>query len=62
VDEDGEMKPVIMGSYGIGVGRLLACLAEKYNDEFGLALPVSVAPFEALITAVSKNADTESAG
>ncbi len=59
VDEDGEMKPVIMGSYGIGVGRLLACLAEKYNDEFGLALPVSVAPFEALITAVSKNADTK---
>ena len=45
-DEKGEQKPVIMGSYGIGVGRLLACIAEEYNDEYGLMWPVSVAPYQ----------------
>jgi prolyl-tRNA synthetase len=34
-----------MGSYGIGVGRLLACVAEEYRDENGLKLPISVAPY-----------------
>jgi prolyl-tRNA synthetase len=34
-----------MGSYGIGSGRLLACIAEEYHDEFGLALPITVAPY-----------------
>lgn len=45
-DEDRETRPVIMGSYGIGVGRLLGCLAEHYHDEAGLTLPISVAPFQ----------------
>jgi prolyl-tRNA synthetase len=45
LDKDGEQKPVIMGSYGIGVGRLLACVAEEYNDEHGLTWPVTVAPY-----------------
>jgi prolyl-tRNA synthetase len=36
----------VMGSYGIGVGRLLACLAEAYRDDRGLKLPVTVAPFD----------------
>jgi prolyl-tRNA synthetase len=34
-----------MGSYGIGVGRLLACLAEEHHDEHGLCWPESVAPY-----------------
>jgi prolyl-tRNA synthetase len=34
-----------MGSYGIGVGRLLACVAEAYNDADGLCWPVTVAPY-----------------
>ena len=45
LDEDGSTKPVIMGSYGIGVGRLLACVAEEHHDEKGLTWPVSVAPY-----------------
>ncbi len=45
-DENGEMKPVIMGSYGIGVGRLMACIAEEYNDDYGLLWPITVAPFQ----------------
>lgn len=46
LDKDGKSKPVIMGSYGIGVGRLLSCVAEKHNDENGLIWPISIAPFE----------------
>ena len=45
LDEKGERHPVIMGSYGIGVGRLLACVAEEYHDDNGLRLPISVAPY-----------------
>jgi prolyl-tRNA synthetase len=45
LDEDGLEKPVVMGSYGIGVGRLLACVAEEHHDEHGLVWPVSVAPY-----------------
>lgn len=45
-DANGEEKPVVMGSYGIGSGRLLASIAEEYNDEYGLIMPVSVAPYE----------------
>jgi len=45
LDRDGQQKPVIMGSYGIGVGRLLACIAEEHHDEHGLIWPVTVAPF-----------------
>ena len=60
-DEDGTRKPVIMGSYGIGVGRLLACIAEEHNDEAGLALPVSVAPYQVhLISLIKDTAVAES--
>jgi prolyl-tRNA synthetase len=38
-------KPVIMGSYGIGSGRLLASIAEEHHDDFGLTWPVTVAPY-----------------
>lgn len=45
-DSAGNEKPVLMGSYGIGLGRLMACIAEEYHDELGLAWPASVAPFQ----------------
>jgi prolyl-tRNA synthetase len=44
-DKDGNQKPVIMGSYGIGSGRLLACIAEEHHDNWGLIWPISVAPY-----------------
>ncbi|MGD0878531.1 MAG: proline--tRNA ligase [Anaerolineales bacterium] len=46
LDKDGQPRPVIMGSYGIGVGRLLACVAEEHHDEHGLIWPVTVAPYQ----------------
>jgi prolyl-tRNA synthetase len=45
LDRDGKSKPIIMGSYGIGVGRLLACVAEAHHDDHGLILPISIAPY-----------------
>jgi len=45
LDKDNTQKPVIMGSYGIGVGRLLACIAEEHHDEHGLKWPITVAPY-----------------
>ena len=56
-DENGQRKPVIMGSYGIGIGRLLACLCEEYNDESGLKLPIAVAPYQVHFISLIK--DTE---
>ena len=50
LDPDGNLKPIVMGSYGIGVGRLLACIAEEHHDERGLRLPVSIAPYPVHLT------------
>ncbi len=55
-DETGVRKPVIMGSYGIGVGRLLACLAENYHDDKGLVLPISVSPMQVHLVSLVKDA------
>ncbi len=54
-DENGVQKPVIMGCYGIGVGRLLACLCEEYNDEKGLCLPITVAPYQVHFVSLVKD-------
>jgi prolyl-tRNA synthetase len=45
-DEAGQAHPVVMGSYGIGVGRLLACIAEEHHDDYGLCWPISIAPYQ----------------
>jgi prolyl-tRNA synthetase len=45
-DESGAQHPLLMGSYGIGIGRLLACVAEEHHDDRGLTLPRSVAPVD----------------
>ena len=52
-DENGQIRPVIMGSYGIGVGRLLACIAEQHHDENGLCWPAEVAPYPVHLTLLS---------
>ena len=54
LDANGKAQPVVMGSYGIGVGRMLACIAEEYNDENGLIWPISVAPFQVHIVLLAK--------
>lgn len=56
LDEAGAQKPIVMGSYGIGVGRLLACIAEEHHDEKGLCWPVSVAPLPVHLVALAGRA------
>ncbi len=50
LDLNGEEQVPIMGSYGIGIGRALAAVAETHNDDRGLIWPVSIAPFEVVVT------------
>jgi prolyl-tRNA synthetase len=45
--EDGLRHPIVMGSYGIGVGRALACVVEAHHDAKGIAWPAAVAPYAA---------------
>jgi prolyl-tRNA synthetase len=52
LDQNGEKQYVIMGSYGIGSGRLLASVAEEYHDEEGLIWPISVAPYSIHLVAL----------
>jgi len=54
-DESGEQSPVVMGSYGIGVGRLFACIAEEHHDERGLTLPIAVAPYQVALVSVGSD-------
>ena len=49
LDADGAARTPIMGSYGIGIGRAMAAVAETHHDERGLCWPVAVAPFEAVV-------------
>jgi prolyl-tRNA synthetase len=46
VDEDGQERPLIMGSYGVGPARVMAALVEQGNDENGIVWPAAVAPYD----------------
>jgi prolyl-tRNA synthetase len=47
LDEDGQEKPLVMGSYGIGLARTMAAVVEQSHDENGIVWPRSVAPYDA---------------
>ena len=53
LNEAGEEVTVIMGSYGIGVERILAAAIELFHDGDGMALPPAIAPFDVVITPVN---------
>lgn len=55
LDENGKLVTVTMGSYGIGVTRILAIIAELNNDERGLIWPPAVAPFDVHVVATGKD-------
>nr|WP_217498658.1 proline--tRNA ligase [Leifsonia sp. C5G2] len=55
LDENGKLVTVTMGSYGIGVTRILAILAEENNDDRGLVWPESVAPFDVHVVATGRD-------
>lgn len=55
--EDGKPVRLTMGSYGVGVSRLVAVIAEQQHDEFGLRWPSSVSPFDLHVVIANKDAD-----
>jgi len=56
LDANGEEKVIIMGSYGIGIGRLVAAIIEEHHDDKGIIWPASVAPYQ--VQLVGLNSDT----
>ena len=57
LDADGVERTITMGSYGIGIGRAMAAVAEVHHDDRGLIWPVAVSPYEAVITVASMRDD-----
>jgi prolyl-tRNA synthetase len=51
-DEDGTKKPLVMGSYGIGPGRVMAAIVEQHHDERGIVWPAGVAPYDVHVVAL----------
>jgi len=63
LNRDGDSNPIIMGSYCIGTGRLLACIVEEHHDEHGIIWPISVSPYQIhLIVLPWKSTDLEDEG
>jgi prolyl-tRNA synthetase len=53
-DADGTLRPLAMGSYGIGIDRLLGCIAEQHHDDRGLCWPIAVAPYPVHLVAITR--------
>ena len=58
-DKDNTLKPVVMGCYGIGIGRCLSAIVEQKNDEKGIIWPMSIAPFKVAIVVVDMKNDIQ---
>ncbi|HEX2045036.1 MAG TPA: proline--tRNA ligase [Gaiellaceae bacterium] len=52
LDEEGKERPILMGSYGIGPGRITAAVVEQHHDERGIAWPRSLAPYDVEVVAI----------
>ena len=61
--QDGKQVPIVMGSYGIGVGRIISAAVEQQHDDDGIIWPKSLAPFEVVVTITNmKQDDVRQAG
>jgi prolyl-tRNA synthetase len=59
LDPEGEERPIVMGSYGIGVGRLLAATIEMHHDDYGIIWPPSLTPFDVYLLTLGTDEKTE---
>jgi len=55
VDQDGTEKPVTLGSYGIGITRLMGVIVEKFSDDKGIVWPDNIAPFRVYLASLGVN-------
>lgn len=58
-DKDGLKKPYYMGCYGIGLGRTMAAIIEKHNDERGMIWPEAIAPYKVHLISLKQNEEAE---
>ena len=61
LDEKGERQPMIMGCYGLGIGRTVAAAIEQSHDADGIIWPMPIAPFEAVVTIIGKEENVHAA-
>jgi len=59
IDEDGEERPIVMGSYGIGPARVLAAAIEQGADERGIVWPAAIAPWQVHLVSLAKAGESE---
>jgi prolyl-tRNA synthetase len=62
LDEQGVERPIVMGSYGIGPGRIMAAAVEQRHDEHGIAWPTAMAPYEVEIVSIGAAGPEAEAG
>lgn len=58
LDKNNKLHPVVMGSYGIGIGRTMAAVVEQMNDENGIIWPINIAPYKVYIVLIRQNDKT----
>jgi prolyl-tRNA synthetase len=58
LDPEGREHPIVMGSYGIGVGRLLAAVIEMHHDDYGIIWPPALAPFDVYLLTLGTDDET----
>ena len=57
IDKNNKSRPVVMGCYGIGIGRLLATVVEAHHDQLGIIWPASIAPYQVHLIGLVKEAE-----
>jgi prolyl-tRNA synthetase len=58
IDEDGTRRPYVMGSYGIGISRMMAATVEQHHDDQGMTWPRALAPFEVVVILATSDEST----
>ncbi len=61
LDEKGQRQPIIMGTYGLGIGRTVAAAIEQSHDDDGIIWPIPIAPFEVVVTQLGREDNVRAA-
>jgi prolyl-tRNA synthetase len=59
LDENGESKPIVMGCYGIGSERMMACIIEAHHDDQGIQWPITIAPYQVMLVSLGNEKSPE---
>jgi prolyl-tRNA synthetase len=62
LDRNGVAKPIVMGSYGIGIERMIQVIIDQHHDDAGIIWPAAVAPFDVQLLLLGKKEETRQAG